>query len=586
LAACVRATSATNAVLCRIFTTATAGTGTVGIADAANTGAPFNATLNFTYVTGRSYLVVGTANGTTFTCSVKDLTTNQWLSTGGTFNSATRVAVLTVSSSSYAAKGSAGIQDFAIASDTTGAAYESIQYGTVGSLGALPPTATTLAGPTASTVGVPSANFTVGTDNPIQSGTVVITPSDGGSGGSFSPTSITLSNSVATGTFTYTAASAGTYSISTANNASLSNPSSLSVTASADQTFYCDNANIIKSPRNWVATGTAGAMAAESVWPGSYMRLRFNGTAISINVSTAGLSSYPWVLYQVNDLSPVAVKLSPGQTAISISSLSAGDHELNIIYQAKDDIGNAGSWANAQQLKIVSFSPTGGTGVLSAPSARPKKAVIFGDSITEGANIGTGAPTVAAAGINSAATASYSHHLGVGLNAEFDQCGMSGNGWSAAGYGGFPNFINSWNLAKSGVTRDFAGYDYIVVNHGRNDTSGIASSVVTNWLTAVRAVSQAHIFLLIPFAGENRAPITTGAANYIAANPSESKVHVIDLGSTFYQSVATGYYTLEGVHALPWNGGRLAAAYLGGIAGRLGTGAAAAPTYRGGFRKV
>lgn len=98
--------------------------------------------------------------------------------------------------------------------------------------GASAATAVTLSGPTSGIAGSPSSNFTVGANGAI-SGTVVVTPSDGGAGGAFSPTSASISSGSPTGTFSYTAASSGAKTISVTNNASLTNPSSITYTASA-----------------------------------------------------------------------------------------------------------------------------------------------------------------------------------------------------------------------------------------------------------------------------------------------------------------------------------------------------------------
>ena len=672
-------------VLHRLYLDNTSGAGRVNIQNAFGSFTDL-AGINITgIVTNRSYFVVGSASGTTFTTSVKDLSTGLWLTSSGTFTSSARVAAVTATIAHSTAKGLCGIQDIGGSTDTTGAQYGQIEYGAVGSLTSpfTPASAVTLSGPTTGTAGSPSANFTVGTNNPIASGSVVVTPSDSSGGGTFSPASVTLTSSTATATFTYTAAAAGTYSIavtnnaslanpsaisfaasnpvsvsaytlagpstcivgaassaftvelgsgvlsgtavitpssgsgggtfspatvsltnttrsatftytassagtktiSTTNNASLTNPSALSVAATVDLSIYCDNAAIVKSPTNWVLSGSVGAQAAETVWPGSYMRLRFNGTAININVSTIGLSAYPWVLYQVDSLNPVVARLTAEQSVISITGLSSGDHELNVIYQAKNNYNQANTWGDAQKLVITSFLPSGGTGVLAAPLARPKKAIIYGDSITAGLAV-TAPPGISSTTGTDAATASYANHIGIGLNAEFDQAGCGGDGWTNGGVGGFPSLTSGWNLIKPGVSRSLATHDYIVVIHGYNDgATDIASSVVTNWITAVRATTQAWIFLCVPFSGRQRGAITTGAANYIAANPTEARVHVIDLGSTFYQAIQSGYYTTDAIHPNSWQGGRLAAAYLGGIAGKLGTGSVAVTTYRGGFRK-
>lgn len=93
-------------------------------------------------------------------------------------------------------------------------------------------TAVTLSGPSAGTVSTPSTNFTVGANGAI-TGTVTVTPNDGGQGGTFNPTSVNISSGTPTATFTYTAATVGAKTISVTNNGSLSNPSNITYTASA-----------------------------------------------------------------------------------------------------------------------------------------------------------------------------------------------------------------------------------------------------------------------------------------------------------------------------------------------------------------
>ena len=97
-----------------------------------------------------------------------------------------------------------------------------------------PATAITLSGPSSGTVGVASSNFTAGANGTI-TGTVTVTPSDGGDGGTFAPTSVAISSGTPTATFTYTAASAGspTATITVTNNGSLTNPAGIAYTATA-----------------------------------------------------------------------------------------------------------------------------------------------------------------------------------------------------------------------------------------------------------------------------------------------------------------------------------------------------------------
>ena len=86
-----------------------------------------------------------------------------------------------------------------------------------------------LTGP-ASGIGLtPSTNFTVG----LLAGTsvaapVTVTPHDGGAGGTFTPTSVSITTGAPSATFTYTPTSAGTKTISVTNSGSLTNPGNLS----------------------------------------------------------------------------------------------------------------------------------------------------------------------------------------------------------------------------------------------------------------------------------------------------------------------------------------------------------------------
>lgn len=92
-------------------------------------------------------------------------------------------------------------------------------------------TAITLSGPGTSTVGSPSASYTLDANGSI-TGTITITPNDGGAGGSFSPATSSISNTTPTASFTYTASSAGAKTISVTNNGGLTNPASVTTTAS------------------------------------------------------------------------------------------------------------------------------------------------------------------------------------------------------------------------------------------------------------------------------------------------------------------------------------------------------------------
>lgn len=142
---------------------------------------------------------------------------------------------------------------------------------------AAPATATTLSGPSGGQVGVASAPFTVGANGAI-TGTITVTPSDGGGGGAFSPTSVNISAGIPTGTFTYTPGSAGAKTISIADTGGLTDAAAVTYTASlAAGTF---TSAVLKNN-----TGTVLASKALT-----YFRLYDPATG-NLVVSKAGLST-------------------------------------------------------------------------------------------------------------------------------------------------------------------------------------------------------------------------------------------------------------------------------------------------------
>jgi hypothetical protein len=99
----------------------------------------------------------------------------------------------------------------------------------------LPATALNMVGPSSGVVSQASSAFTISVNGALTS-TVVATPSDGGAGGTFSPTSLNLTAASPTATFTYAPASTGAKTISIANNGGLTNPSNLAYTVAAAAT--------------------------------------------------------------------------------------------------------------------------------------------------------------------------------------------------------------------------------------------------------------------------------------------------------------------------------------------------------------
>lgn len=98
--------------------------------------------------------------------------------------------------------------------------------------------AVTSSGPAGGAAGVSSTNFSVGVSPAPSniSGTLIVTPNDGANGGAFNPTSVNLTTTTPTGSFTYTPASTGVKVISCTNNGGLTNPAAINYTAGTSAT--------------------------------------------------------------------------------------------------------------------------------------------------------------------------------------------------------------------------------------------------------------------------------------------------------------------------------------------------------------
>jgi hypothetical protein len=90
----------------------------------------------------------------------------------------------------------------------------------------------TLTGPSSGDPLVASSNFTVALPlGGLVTGTITVTPNDGGDGGTFIPATVGLTTGAPSATFTYTPASVGVKTISATNNRGLINPANLTYTA-------------------------------------------------------------------------------------------------------------------------------------------------------------------------------------------------------------------------------------------------------------------------------------------------------------------------------------------------------------------
>lgn len=405
-------------------------------------------------------------------------------------------------------------------------------------------TAFTLSGPSTGPVSAASSAFTVAPNSGSLAVAETVTLSDGGAGGTFTPATLSFAMGATAGqTFTYTPASAGTVTITATASPALGTAPTASYTAVT--TSSVTNSNLYWSPGNWWGDGTGSLLstnikagssyALASQYSGAYVKLGISGTALTVYYDLSNnLDALPSLIVYVDNASPVTYTPASTSETSHTFTLSAGNHAVLIFSQQN---AYAHGYEAQNGFKITGF---GGT-LISIPaswiSLQADKAVFFGDSITQG----TGSADALRAYVSTAAMA---------LGAEFGNCGIGSTGYSVT-FQTYPAANGQITSHSSGHTRPTdSTVKWVFLTWGTNDSGLSASTIQTVITTARSQYSAAYIVLVKPISASSglsttQATIATATANYLTANPSDTKVAAISLptafeswfGSSSYQSL-------------------------------------------------
>ena len=435
-----------------------------------------------------------------------------------------------------------------------------------------PATSYTLTGPSSSTENQASSNFTI-TPNGAYAG--IITPSDGGAGGTFTPSSLSFSNSSAAQTFTYTATATGTITISASSSPAITNPSPLTVAVSAAPVLVTfPNANIYESPDIWRTSGTS----IISPTGGAYLKFKVTGTQnITANVDTtlnSSLDSYnmPSIKVIINSGTPYYVQFpanSSGNTPVSIASglNSTTTYSVSLYMIGGNGASGNNDWTGTNsQTKINSLQFDGGSS-LSNQSLAGKTCLFYGDSILQ-AYYG-GAPTFGTSTSNEYYsivdyTQAWPSYLVSSLGCEYSQIGIGSQGWINGGNDGYPAFGSSWGYYDSTHQKTFSSStapNYVIIDQGTNDHGQAASSIssqVKSVLTSMRSQfgTNTKIILVTPYnptfddsSGNPRLGLISGYNAYETAT-LDKNTFLVDL-STTAQQYALSPWSLDNIHPDP-----------------------------------
>lgn len=274
---------------------------------------------------------------------------------------------------------------------------------------------------------------------------------------------------------------------------------------------------------------------AQSNCPGAYIKFRVTLATtgdVTLNLDNAHLATvavgdFPQVIVSRDALTPVVTQLSGTATqALPVAAaLGPGTYNFTVLFKSAG-LSVADRWSVPRLSVKVDSLTIPADAVLAAPRLRNKRALIYGDSLTEGVhNIGA---TLAPADQDAGYT--WAHFIAAAMDAEVGIVGFGGQSFVSGGVGSVPSFPNAWGDYSFGRPRLVGGLlspmpDRLVVAHGENDTTGGAlPATITSTLAAIRAAAGAcPISLMVPFTGKVRSDI--GAATL----PSNTRIIDVQL---------------------------------------------------------
>jgi len=431
-------------------------------------------------------------------------------------------------------------------------------------------------------VNIASSAFLIYPNNDGVFADTTITPSDNGGGGTFTPSSIVLAAlQTLPGSFTYTPGSAGVKTISYTNSGTLSNPANTSFTASVYNIVPITKGRF--SPGNWKDNAGRGGALWRKTWNiGAWFTYKWTASAsptCSILVEPNTSSTNVFAIY----LNGVLTDAVPAIGNMSVNGVIPNSVNTLKVY-VSNSINNYRWNDGVNTVRINGLLLDLGSIEIDVSTPMPW-GLISGDSITQGvlANSGVG---------------SFIHTYTFGLSNMLEQLGYdlcvnacSSVGWTVVGNAlgdvpaycksdgtGYRDDLSRWNKIDQGVSLldangKISAYgqlgqepSFIIINLLTNDC-GFAANVthtqasILQGLTLLRnAAKNAAIVLIIPpglydtsIANNTNSAVYIAAIKaaynaYVAANPYDGLIDLVDFGVDFAKTLSRGIYTNDGVH--------------------------------------
>ena len=206
------------------------------------------------------------------------------------------------------------------------------------------------------------------------------------------------------------------------------------------------------------------------IYPGSYLKTAFTGSTawLSFDIRSIRNGAGPKLRWSIDNRPFETVVLKRDATRLLLAErLGPGSHNL-VLYLASSD-ANYDRWKTPEEaIKLKGLILDDGSRVepgAEGSKLASKRAIFFGDNITEGAWVlGKSNHVVEGKYVDwvahSDATQAWPRLLAAALDAEYGTCGSGGMSWLKS-WTGIPPLPNSWSFYYENHSRFFDGKSLI-----------------------------------------------------------------------------------------------------------------------------
>lgn len=265
---------------------------------------------------------------------------------------------------------------------------------------------------------------------------------------------------------------------------------------------FAGSSNLLFTPLNCIGSGNY----RETAQPCAGYKFKFTGSeawAIFDARQQVAVTSFlrTWLSYRVDGGSWTRSKITD-ETLVSLkiaTGLSSGTHEAEV--QIADSSYGTRWAADGFRYSSILFygARIPATESLSAPTAKQRSILFYGDSNSQGAE--NQYP-------NNNGQSAYAALIAAGINADLSLVSYPGQGWITTAGSDVPTFENSWDLHVNNASR-LTGGDIvpeptiIAICHGQNDASDVTAAATSTINAILAATTTAKVVVMCP-AGRHR----------------------------------------------------------------------------------